>query len=256
MAERTFVLVHGAFHGGWCWRRVAGRLRAAGHRVFTPTLTGLGARRHLLSTAVTLETFITDVVNLIEFEELEEAVLVGHSFAGIAISGAADRVPRCIRHLVYLDSLILEHGEAPFDIMAPAVVEERIRLARETSGGLSIPPPAPSAFGVPDGPDAEWVARHLTPHPFATYSDRLRLAHPAGNGLPRTYICCTDPIYVPLEAARRRVKASTGWGWREIPTGHDAMVTMPGPLAGMLIELAAEQPEALAPGREATAPQR
>jgi pimeloyl-ACP methyl ester carboxylesterase len=238
MAEHTFVLLHGAYHGGWCWAHVAAPLRALGHRVFTPTQTGLGERRHLLSPTVTLETFVCDLVNVLESEELTDVVLVGHSFAGAAITGAADRVPGCIRQLVYLDSTILENGEAPFDLLPPEVVAARTRLARESSGGLSIPPPPPAAFGVPDGPAAAWVARRLTPHPFATFTDRLRLANPAGNGVPRTYICCTDPIYAPLAAARERVRAQPGWVWREIPTGHDAMVTMPAALAHILIEIA------------------
>ena len=238
MTERTFVLLHGAFHGGWCWTRVAGELGRRGHRVFTPTQTGLGERRHLLSPAVTLETFIDDLVNVLEFEELEETVLVGHSFAGPVITAAADRVPERIRQLVYPDSGVIGDGEAPFDFLPPAVVAARTREARETSGGLSIPAPPPRAFGVPDGPDAEWVARHLTPHPFATFTDRLRLANPPGNGLRRTYLCCTDPIYAPLEAARQRVKGEQGWEWREIATGHDAMVTMPETLARMLLEIA------------------
>jgi pimeloyl-ACP methyl ester carboxylesterase len=238
MAERTFVLLHGAFHGGWCWARVAAELRARGHRVFTPTQTGLGERRHLLSPAVTLETFIADLVNVLDFEDIADAVLVGHSFAGPIITAAADRVPERISQLVYLDSGILEDGEAPFDRLPPAVVAERTRLARLSSGGLSIPAPPPQAFGVPDGPGAEWLARRLTPHPFATFTDRLRLANPPGNGLKRTYICCTDPIYGPLEEARRRVKGKRGWEWREIATGHDAMVTMPETLARMLAEIA------------------
>lgn len=238
MSERLFVLLHGAFHGGWCWARVAAALRTAGHRVFTPTQTGLGERRHLLSPAVTLETFIADLVNMLDTEELTEVVLVGHSFAGPVITAAADRVPERIRHLVYLDSTMLENGEAPFDLLPPAVVAERTRLAQESTGGLAIPAPPPHAFGVPDGPEAAWVARRLTPHPFATFTDRLRLANPPGNTLPRTYICCTEPLYGPLELARRRVKGKPGWTWREIPTGHDAMVTEPLALARMLLEIA------------------
>jgi pimeloyl-ACP methyl ester carboxylesterase len=238
MPEKNFVLLHGAYHGGWCWARVADALRAAGNRVVTPTQTGLGERRHLLSPSVTLETFIADLVNVLESEELADVILVGHSFAGPVITGAADRVPERIRHLVYLDASILENGEAPFDLLPQAVVAERLRLARESSGGLTIPAPPPQVFGVPDGPDAAWVARRLTPHPLATFTDRLRLANPPGNGLPRSYICCTDPVYAPLELARRRVKGKSGWIWREIATGHDAMVTEPGALARMLSEIA------------------
>ncbi|HUC18122.1 MAG TPA: alpha/beta fold hydrolase [Acetobacteraceae bacterium] len=238
MSGRTFVLLHGAFHGGWCWARVAKVLHAEGHRVFTPTQTGLGERRHLLSPAITLETFVADLVNVLTFEDLEDVVLVGHSFAGSVIAGAADRMPERIRHLIYLDAAILENGEAPFDLLPQAVVAERVRLAQESSNGLTIPSPPPSAFGVPEGPDAAWLAPRLTPHPLATFTDRLRLANPNGNDLPRTYICCTGPIYAPLEVARQRVRNKPGWNWREIATGHDAMVTEPALLARMLCEIA------------------
>src|SRR6267142_408251 len=118
-AAQTFVLVHGAWHGGWCWSRVADRLRAAGHQVFTPTQTGLGERKHLLSKDITLDTFTKDIVNVIEAEELSNVVLVGHSFGGLAISGAADAMPDKIRHLVYLDSLMVEGGKSPFDNNLP-----------------------------------------------------------------------------------------------------------------------------------------
>jgi len=122
MAEtRTYVLVHGAWHGGWCWRDVAALLRAQGHRVTTPTLTGLGERRHLMSRDITLDTFVADILNHIEAEELDDIILVGHSHAGIAISGVADRIPERIRHLVYLDAVILESGVTAFDMLPPEV---------------------------------------------------------------------------------------------------------------------------------------
>ena len=138
-AAQTFVLVHGAWHGGWCWSRVADRLRAAGHQVFTPTQTGLGERKHLLSKDITLDTFTKDIVNVIEAEELSNIVLVGHSFGGLAITGTADAMPERIRHLVYLDSLMVEGGKSPFDSLPPDVVAARRKAADETSGGLSLP---------------------------------------------------------------------------------------------------------------------
>src|SRR5260221_1599406 len=138
-AAQTFVLVHGAWHGGWCWSRVADRLRAAGHEVFTPTQTGLGERKHLLSKDITLDTFTGDIVNVIEVEELSSVVLVGHSFGGLAISGVADAMPDRIRHLVYLDSLMAEGGRSPFYSLPPDVVAARRRTAEETSGGARPP---------------------------------------------------------------------------------------------------------------------
>jgi pimeloyl-ACP methyl ester carboxylesterase len=236
---RTFVLLHGAWHGGWCWREVAAALGARGHRVTTPTQTGLGERRHLLSAQITPETFVADLVGHIEAEELSDIVLVGHSFGGIAISGAADRVPERIRHLVYLDSLILEDGQAPFDLVPPEVVAARRALARERGAGIAIPPPPVASFGIPeDHPLAPWVARRLTPHPLGAYETPLRLRNPPGNGLPRTYIACTDPPYAPLERVWRWVRGRPGWGWQEIATGHDAMVTAPEALARLLEQIA------------------
>ena len=238
MTSKTYVLLHGAWHGAWCWRDVAADLRARGHRVTTPTQTGLGERRHLFSGAITLETFVQDLVEHLESEEIEDAILVGHSFGGLGISGAADRVPARIRHLVYLDSLVLDDGQAPFDTMPAEVVATRRRLAAEQGGGLFIPIPPVSAFGVPeDHKLAPWMRRRMTPHPLGVYETPLRLRHPLGNGLPRTYIACTAPLYPALEGVRRRVKAEPGWTWREIATGHDAMVTAPDLLAAILAEI-------------------
>lgn len=238
MAGKTFVLLHGAFHGGWCWREVAARLRAAGHHVTTPTQTGLGERRHLLSAQVTLETFVEDLVQHIEAEELSDVVLVGHSFGGNAVTGAADRLAPRLRHLVYLDAMVLADGETPWGAMPAEQAAERQQGVAARGGGLVAPPPPVSAFGVPeDHPLADWVRRRLTPHPAATYRTPLRLRHPPGNGVPRTYIACTDPWYAPLEWSRARVRAAAGWTWREIATGHDAMVTAPEALAAMLAEI-------------------
>jgi pimeloyl-ACP methyl ester carboxylesterase len=232
---QTFVLVHGAWHGGWCWSRVADRLRTAGHQVFTPTQTGLGERKHLLSKDITLDTFTTDIGNVIEAEELSNVVLVGHSFGGLAISGVADTMPDRIRHLVYLDSLMVEGGKRPFDSLPPDVVAARLKAAEETSGGLSLPTPPPSAFGISDARDTEWVKRRLTPHPLGTYTSTLNIKGPVGNNLPRTYIACTNPAYAALERSHNWVKAQPGWRWAEIATGHDAMVMAPEELSRMLI---------------------
>lgn len=233
----TFVLLHGAFHGGWCWSRVAGLLRDAGHLVFTPTQTGLGDRAHLLSVDITLTTFVDDVVAVLETEELTEVVLVGHSFGGAAITGAAERVPERIRHLIYLDSALPQDGRSPLDLGLPEVAVARRRLGAAT-GGVSISPPEPSVFGVPDGPDADWVRRRMTPHPFGAMATSLRLHKPLGNGLPATYIACTDPVYAPLAWARAIARVQPGWGWRDLAAGHDAMVTAPRETADLLMEIA------------------
>ncbi len=236
----TFVLVHGAWHGGWCWSRVAARLRERGHAVYTPTLTGLGERRHLISPQVNLDTHVEDIVNLLQFEELERVVLVGHSYAGIVISGVADRVPQRLRQLVYLDALLLEPGKSLFSDFPPAVVEQRLKAIRETGGGVgaaaALPP---AAFGVKDPADAAWVARHLTPQPVGTYLQPLLLKAPLGNGLPKTYVECTGDPIATLEPTKARVRADAGWQLRTLATGHDAMVTAPAALTELLTDLAA-----------------
>ena len=231
-----FVLLHGAFHGGWCWPRVAGPLRAAGHRVFTPTQTGLGERAHLMSAGITLDTFTSDLVGVLEAEELTEAVLVGHSFGGCAITGAADRARGCIRQLVYLDSVVPRDGRTPLELGSPEAAAQRRALAEET-GGVSLAPPDPGAFGVPPGPDADWLRRRMTPQPFGAFNSALHLQNPPGNGLPRTYVACTAPEYAPLAGHRAWVRGQPGWGWRDLAAGHDAMVTAPGLLTDLLLEL-------------------
>lgn len=231
-----FVLLHGAWHGAWCWSRVAPILRARGHAVFTPTQTGLGDRAHLIYPSITLDTFVDDVVAVLETEELTDAVLVGHSFGGYAITGAAERQPDRIRHLVYLDAVVPQDGITPLDLGDPDIAADRRRSA-EASGSLSVPPPAPAVFGVPDGPDADWVRRRLTPHPFGAFNTALRLRHPVGNGRPATYVASTAPEYAPLAWARRSARAQP-WAWRNIAAGHDCMVTAPDLTAALLMEIA------------------
>lgn len=234
----TFVLVHGAWHGGWCWSRVAERLRAAGHAVYTPTLTGLGERRHLLSPQVNLDTHIDDVVNLLTWEELDNVVLVGHSYAGIVISGVADRARDRLGQLVFLDSLLLEPGKSLFSDFPPEVVAQRLQTIRETGAGVGAAPALPpSGFGVKDPADAAWVQRRMTPQPVGTYLQPLILRAPLGNGLPKTYIeCNVDPIST-LEPTKARIRADPGWQVRTLASGHDAMIIAPGPLSDMLREI-------------------
>jgi pimeloyl-ACP methyl ester carboxylesterase len=232
-ASKTFVLVHGAWHGGWCWSKVASILRGRGHSVFTPTQTGVGERSHLLSKSIDLDVFITDIANVLKWEDLSDVVLVGHSFGGNAVSGVADRMRDRIRRLVYLDAVVLENGQSVFGQLPKDVVEARTKAAQETSGGLSIPAPSPSAFGITDPAQTQSVASRLTPHPFNTYVSPLKLENKVANGLPVSYIVCTDPIYKALEKTRNWVKAA-GWKMTEIRSGHDAMVIAPERLAELL----------------------
>lgn len=233
----TFVLVHGAFHGGWCWSRVTRVLRAGGHTVFAPTQTGLGERRHLLSAGITLDTFIDDICGVLESEELSDAVLVGHSFGGISITGVVDRMRERVRHLVYLDSRILEAGQSMLD--ADPERSGVWRRTAEEEGGLSIPPPPATYFGCTDPADVAWIDRRLTPHPLNTFTSPLNLASSViGNGRPCTYVACTDPIYPWLEPCRSWARGRPGWGWAEIAAGHDAMISAPAELGALLVRIA------------------
>lgn len=232
----NIVLVHGAWHGGWCWRRVAQRLRASGHEVFTPTLTGLGERSHLLRADTGLATCIDDVCAVLEAEELDQVMLVGHSFGGLVITGVADRMARRLERLVYLDAMVAEHGQSALSLLPPDVRRERQRTVDPE--GLRMAVPAATAFGVTEPVQQAWLARRLTPHPLKAYADPLCLSHPAGNGVPRTYLAVTDPWYPPLAGVRQAVRSRTDWDYRELAAGHDAMLTSPDPLAALLDALA------------------
>jgi pimeloyl-ACP methyl ester carboxylesterase len=229
-----FVLVHGACHGGWCWSRVARLLRAEGHDVFTPTLTGFGERSHLLGPEVGPKTLVQDVVGVLEWEELSDVVLVGHSFGALVALAVAGRVPELLRRVVLLDGVVVEPGAPGFDGLPPAAVESRTAAAEAFDGGLSYPPPGAAAFGLTDPADIEWVQRRLTPQPMRAYTEPFPLRAPLGNGLPVTYVCCTDPPYPAIHSAHAIVRRE-GWEWRELATGHDAMISDPGATAAELL---------------------
>lgn len=234
----NFVLIHGGFHGGWCWRLVAARLRALGHTVTHPTHTGMGERRHLLRPDLSLDTFVDDLVSHLETEELADVVLVGHSFGGLSISGAADRVPHLIRHLVYLDSLIVQPGQTPFGALPPEVVAQRRQSCIEFDGVRCFPPLPVTAFGIPsDHPHAAWVQRRLSPQPESVSLSPLNLANPVGNGLPRTYVACTQPQLAAVASSQAWVKSQPGWQWRELQGCHDVMITEPDQLSALLVEI-------------------
>lgn len=236
-SRHTFVLMHGGFHGGWCWKHVAEDLRSRGHVVFTPTQTGLGERAHLLDASVGLETFARDIVGVLDSEDLSDVTLVGHSFGAIPVVAAADRIASRLRQLVFLDGILVPGGHTPFDQLSPQEVQERVEAARHYDGGVGMRPFPAWAFGVTEPDQAAWVESRLTPHPLRTFQDTLVLKRPFGNGLPCSYVACTNPWYLPVESSQRWARESADWRWREIPAGHDAMVTHPGLVAEVLSDL-------------------
>lgn len=224
------VLVHGAWHGGWCWRRVLPGLRAAGHAVHALTLTGLGERAHLLSPRIDLATHVQDVVALIEAEELDDVVLVGHSYAGMVITGATDRLPDRIGRLVYLDAVLPEPGES-WSSTHDAATQARRREDILRSGSIAAPDPA--VFGL-SGDDHAWVARRQTPQPGGVYDDALHFDAQRVFDRPRSFIDCVAPALPTIAVARRRVQQAPGWQVVTLQTGHDPMVSAPDDLVRAL----------------------
>lgn len=242
-ASKTFVLAHGSWHGGWCWKRVADRLRAKGHAVFTPSFTGMGDRAQLLSPDITIDTFVQDLVQVIISEELTDILLVGHSVGGVPIFGVADRLPERIVQLVYLDSVVVESGNSAFSYYPQAEVEDRINAAERATSGLAVPVPQPLpmvwGIGKEGDPDHDWVQRRLSPHPLRTYTTPLTLRAPVGNGLIRTYVHSTRPSHPALEASRQLVRSWLGWRWIELATPHNSMITHPDDVVSLLLALTA-----------------
>ncbi len=232
---RTYVLIHGAWHGGWCWQRLAPLLAAAGHRVLAPSLPGLAERAGELSAATNLDVHIGDVVALLSREQLRDVVLVGHSYAGLVITGIADRAAARLAHLVYLDAVIVGSGASWSSTHSRARLLEWARLAK-ASGGVSVPPPDASAFGI-SATDRDWVNARLTPHPYGTYVQPLRLTHPFGNGVRRTHIGCSGPGALSAGARRVPVTPAAGWSTYMLDAAHDAMVTRPKQLADLLLSI-------------------
>jgi pimeloyl-ACP methyl ester carboxylesterase len=230
-----YVLVHGAWHGGWCWRRVTPLLRAAGHEVYTPTLTGLGERSHLAHRDIDLHTHVQDVVNVLEFEALRNVILVGHSYGGMVITGVAECVAQRLQHVVYLDAFVPRDGQALIDL-APPQFRDAFRQQAQAGGGL-LPPFPVEQYGVFAKADMEWVGPKLVPHPFKTLTTPLARTTPEAQALPKTYVYCNNPAMGPFAQFVEQVQKEPGWRYRELATGHDAMVTMPRELARLLLEL-------------------
>lgn len=220
----TFVLVHGAWHGSWCWKRVRRELQNRGHEVFTPTLTGVADRSHLLSPEVTLETHILDVANLIEWEELEDVVLCGHSYAGAVIAGVADRLPRRIRSLVYLDAFIPENGQC----LSKNIPAERVQ------DGWKVLPIAAQRFSV-NAADRAWVDRQCTPQSIDCWRQPSRLDGDHARIPTILYVLATGwgGAQPPFDSHYRKA-LELGWQTMQVGCGHDVMLDEPTRLADIL----------------------
>jgi pimeloyl-ACP methyl ester carboxylesterase len=232
----TFVLVHGAWHGSWCWARVRQALLDQGHQVFTPTLSGVAERSHALSPDIDLQRHVDDVANLIRWEELDSVILCGHSYGGCVISGVADVLPDRIAALVYLDAFLLEDGECLHDLLPAEQREMQLSLANEFGEGWRVPPIPAEVFNV-NARDRDWVDRQCTPQPLATFQQPIRLNGGLSQISRNYFIYASDWEGTPFTASYDRAKARR-WATSEIACGHDVMLDRPEALTSGLIEVA------------------
>lgn len=234
-ARKTFVLIHGAWHGGWCWRRVADRLEQHGHKVFTPTLTGVGERSHLLSHDINLGTHITDIVNVFRWEDLSDVCLVAHSYGGWPVSGALEQVLERVSSVVFLDAFVPQDGERGVDL-SPDHSRKALFEALE-KGTPGRPAPKAEMFHVNEK-DRAWVDSKTTPHPVGVALQPIKLSGARERVARKTYIrALTDPTPA-FDNALAAAKADPTWNTFEVACGHDVMVDEPDRLVEILLEVA------------------
>lgn len=234
--KRNFVLVHGAGHGGWLWRKVRDRLEAAGHRVFNPTLTGLGERSHLMRGDITLQTHIDDVVNVFRWEDLSDAVLVGHSYAGWVISGAVEALEDRVSAIAYLDAFLPDHGQRGVDFLN----EQQTAAFREAQerGDVSRPGPNAKALRIQSAEDADWVDSKITPQPIGVSLQALELTGARERIAKKLYV--RTPLFPQpnFDAALERCQKDPSWQAVVLEgCGHDPMVDAPDAVCDLLLDL-------------------
>jgi pimeloyl-ACP methyl ester carboxylesterase len=235
----TYVLVHGGGHGGWCYQRVSRRLRQAGHEVYAPTLTGLGERSHLVGPSVDLNLHVQDVVAVMHYEDLEDVILVGHSYGGMVITGVADQAPGRVGKLVYLDAANPKNGESLVDVAGPII--EMTRPAGQVVNGVELvllpSPDGGTLYGVTDPGDLAWMASRLTGHPWKCFEQKLELMNESRfSKLPQYHIVCTSTLATRHPQLMAEARAA-GRLW-DIDTGHDLMITEPQKVSEALLAVA------------------
>ena len=235
----NFVLVHGGAHGGWCFQPLARVLRDNGHEVYTPTLTGLGERAHLFRADVDLDCHIDDVVAVLRYEDLRDAILVGHSYGGAVITGAADRAPDRVAHRVYLDSMEPKDGQSMVDIAGPFMAAAQLDSRTIDGVQMCLFPSDETLpyYGVVDPETLDWMRERLTPHPVRCFQQPLTLTDPAAlQSIPQSHISTT--MFLSLRNVDRIREKADGRVW-DIDTGHDLMITEPHKVAEYLDRVAA-----------------
>ena len=235
LAKKTFVLVHGTWHGGWCWRRVADALESKGHKVYAPSLTGVADRSHLLSKDANLTTHANDVANLVKWEDLKDIVLVGHSSAGFVITQAVEQIGPLVSSIVYLDAFVPEVGDNLISLANPG---PRKALEEAVARGDLVAKPVPAAAFKVNEKDRAWVDAKCTPHPLAAVVEKISAASAREKIARKTYIRATGFDSPVFDQTLTRMKTTPGWKTYEVPSGHDVMVDMPDRLAEILLEVA------------------
>ncbi|HWX07222.1 MAG TPA: alpha/beta hydrolase [Bradyrhizobium sp.] len=232
---RTFLVCHGAWSAGWAWKKMHPLMLAAGHRLVTPSYTGLGERAHLANPAIDLETHIADILNVIKYEDLRDIVLVGHSYGGMVATGVADRARDRIAQLIYLDAFVPKGGQSLFDLNEPGRAHMQA-LAQAGDGWRAPPNPTP-----PDTPlaDQQWLTERRVDMPIKCFETRLKLS--GEPSMPRSYIYATR--VTPADTFgpfARRARSEPGWRYHEIDASHSPNVTAPDALMALLESIVAE----------------
>ena len=242
----TFVLIHGAWHGGWCWWKTAPLLRASGHLALTPSLTGLGDRQHLARlippAILNLDLHVQDILRLLEANDLSDVILVGHAYAGMVITGVAELAPQRIGALVYVNAVAPADGEAMIDQLAAVRGPDFVARIRGHIADGDPFMPAPDTpdeiarrWHITDPDDQAFVLPRLAPQPTLTFAQPVRAGRAEASALRREFILCRESGFQPV--AERA--AANGWGVHHIDTGHDPMITEPEQLAAILTRIAA-----------------
>lgn len=235
----SYVLVHGMWHGGWCWRAVARFLRANGHEVYAPTLTGMGERSHLISPMAGVNLHVEDVVNVLRYEDLRDTILVGHSYGGMVITGVAGRAAERLATLVYVDAYVPRDGQSGLDLREAETNRHTLQQVRDEGGGWRMPPPPVEKFRVQTEEGRDWVRQHLCEAALLGFSEPIRVEREWTG--PRVYIRATDYPWRPFDALYQQALEAPGWQAHLVNGGHDLMVDAPDAIARILLSLVVER---------------
>ena len=229
-----FLLIHGSWHGGWCWERLLPILEARGHEVWAPTLADLGERAGEASPQTGLATHVEQITELILATDQDDLILVGHSYGGLVMVATAERVSEHISHMVFLDALVPDHGQSAFDLM-PGAESGFVQAMRSEGSEFLVPPMSPQALGVTEPVDVEWMETLLTPMPILTHREKVDAPQRKASNIPSTYIHC---LQFGLGASFAAQAGRDGWQVLEVDAGHDVMVSHPRVLADLLDQIA------------------